>query len=258
MSPIQQTLRSREIPRPTCIRAFTGTRSIKSAVFDASTLTATTISAPLQYQNIWGSFLQTIQAYVLPIGTFLGESPNDATKVSAYTGTGSNANDVQTLTTTGTPTGGTYTLTFNGATTTNIAFNSTSTVLQAALVALPTIGATANVTVTGGAFPGTPLVVTFGGLLGNLPQPLITANSSGLTGGTTPVVTPVHTTPGTFAQHLLGVFDGPDRDFFGNVVGDNEAIPMYFHECVFDISKLPNWFQYGATAKTSLPTCDWY
>jgi hypothetical protein len=254
MSPIQQFLRSREIPRLTCLRAFAGRNSIKSGVFDASTLTATTISAPLQYQNIWGSFLQTLQVYNLPVGTFLGESQNDITKVAAYTGWGANANDVQTVSTSGAPTGGSFTLTFNGQTTSNIPYNATAAQVLTALTALSNIGSAANVATSGGPLP-TGVVVTFQGLLGNSPQSVMTTNSSGLTGGATPTASVAHTTTGTFQQHILGVFDGPDRDFFGNVVGADEVLPMYFHECDFDVSKLQNWLAYGATAKTALTTC---
>jgi hypothetical protein len=257
MSPITQTLRTREVPRDSCIRGFTGTRSIKSVVFDASTLTPTTLTNPLQYTNIWGSFLSSVQVYRVPIGTFLGESQSDTTKVAPYTGWGTNQNDVQTVTISGSPTGGTFTLTFNGQTTANIPYNATSTQVAAAVGALSNVG-TPNVTASGGALPGTGVVVTFQGLLGNQAQNVMTANSSGLTGGSSPTVSVAHTTPGTFAQHILGVFDGPDRDFFGNVVGDDEAIPMYYHECSFDISKLQNWLSYGAIAKTALPTCDFY
>lgn len=258
MSPLTQFLRSREIPRLTCLRGFAGRASIKSAVFDASTLTLTTLSSPLQYQNIYGSFLESVQVYHLPIGTFLGESQADNTKVAAYTGWGTNQDDEQTITITGSPGGGYFTLTFNGQTTGHIPYNAAIDDVADALVALPNIGADANITCTGGALPATPIVVEFTGLLGNQDQTLMTADSSGLTGGTAPTVAVTHSQVGSFQQHILGVFDGPDRDFFANVVGADEAIPMYYHECAFDISKLQNWLAYGATAKTALPTCQWF
>jgi hypothetical protein len=257
MSPLQQFLRTREIPRITCLRGFAGRQSIKSAVFDASTLTLVTLPQPVQYQNIWGDFLESVQVYNLPVGTFLGESENDITKVAAYTGWGSNADDEQTVSITGTPTGGTFTLTFNGQTTAGIAYDASAATVAAAVGALSNVG-TPNIAGTGGALPGTPVVLTFQGLLADAAQTVMTANSAGLTGGTSPTVSVAHTQTGTFAQHILGVFDGPDRDFFYNVVGADEAVPLYWHDCVFDISKLQNWLQYGATAITDLPTCRFY
>ncbi len=70
-------------------------------------------------------------------------------------------NAVQTFTITGTPTTGVSTWLFDGIQF-NIAYNSTAAQLQATLDALTSIGP-GNVVVTGGAFPGTPLVVTFSG-----------------------------------------------------------------------------------------------
>lgn len=97
------------------------------------------------------------------------------------------SNEVQTVDA-GTATGGTFTLSFKGATTTPIAFDATGTVVQAALEALSTIGE-GNVTVTG----TDPWTVTFVGALAETNQPLLTADSTGLTGGT---VTVTETTPG--------------------------------------------------------------
>jgi len=74
-----------------------------------------------------------------------------------------------------TATVGTYTLTFNGATTAPIAWNATAAQVQAALQALPSIGA-GNVSVSGS------YVVAFTGTLGKAPMPLITVDAAGLTG----------------------------------------------------------------------------
>ena len=63
-----------------------------------------------------------------------------------------------------TATGGTFTLTFNAATTTAIAEAATAATVQAALVALASVGAS-NVLVTGSA--GGPFTVTFTGTLAN-------------------------------------------------------------------------------------------
>lgn len=105
------------------------------------------------------------------------------------------ASEVQTITITGTPTGGTFTLTFNGQTTAPIAYNATNTTVDTALEALSTVGA-GNVVVTGGPGPGTPYVVTFSGTLAAQDVPAITATGS-FTGGATPAIAVVTTTPGT-------------------------------------------------------------
>lgn len=94
----------------------------------------------------------------------------------------------QTVTITGTPTGGTFTLTFDGATTAPIAFNATAANVVTALTALANIG-TGGVTATGGALPGTPVVVTFAGPNAKQNVAQMTANAAALTGGTTPAVT---------------------------------------------------------------------
>jgi hypothetical protein len=84
----------------------------------------------------------------------------------------------KTVTINGGPTGGTFTLTVNGQTTSGIAFNATASAVQSALAALSTVGS-GNVAVTGSG----PYDVTLsnGGTL--------TADGSGLTGGTSPSVT---------------------------------------------------------------------
>lgn len=107
---------------------------------------------------------------------------------------GGGTNEVQTVTISGAPTGGTFTLGFNGSTTAAIAYNATGGTVQAALVALPSIG-TGNVQVTGGPGPGTPYVVTFIGTLANTNVGQMTAAAT-LTGGTTPAVTVTTTTEG--------------------------------------------------------------
>lgn len=103
-------------------------------------------------------------------------------------------NDVQTLNETGSPTGGTFTLSIYGDVTTPLGYQATAAQVQAALIALPNIGN--NVTCAGGPLP-TAITVTFNNYLAGQLQQLIIANSSGLTGGTTPAVTVTHTTPGS-------------------------------------------------------------
>jgi hypothetical protein len=107
--------------------------------------------------------------------------------------TGAATAEVQTVTITGTPTGGTFTLTFDGETTADIDFDATNAEVDTALEALPNI-AVGEVTVTGGPGPGAAFTVTFATSVGNVPQ--MTADGSGLTGGTAPDVTVTTTTPG--------------------------------------------------------------
>jgi hypothetical protein len=115
-------------------------------------------------------------------------------------------NEVQTLTMAGTPTGGSTVLVYDGRTTATVAFNSAAAAVQTALEALPNIG-TGGVVATGGPWPGTPIVLTFSGsFTAKRPHPNITSPASGatgnlLTGGATPQVNVVETTPGVNAKH---------------------------------------------------------
>jgi hypothetical protein len=119
----------------------------------------------------------------------------------AETVTPSGTNAVQTVTTTGTPTGGTFTLTFEGRTTATIAFNATAAVVQAALEALPNIG-TGNVLGGGGPLP-TGVTLTFQNALAKRPIAPLTANSAGLTGGTSPTVDDRADDPGRARVHTF-------------------------------------------------------
>ena len=106
--------------------------------------------------------------------------PNTAVVVQAA------HDEVQTVTVTGAPTGGTFTLSFGGQTTTGIASNAAASVVQAALQALSSIGAS-NALVTGAA--GGPYTVQLTGALGQADQAQMTADGSLLTGGSSPGVT---------------------------------------------------------------------
>jgi hypothetical protein len=107
------------------------------------------------------------------------------------------ANDVQTLTIGGSPTGGTFPLTvtnpLTGVTSVlTVNFNSTVAQTQALInKAFPS----GNVTVSGGTLPGATQVFTSTGALASMPVPLMTAATTGLTGGT-PTAAVVHTTTG--------------------------------------------------------------
>ena len=120
------------------------------------------------------------------------------------TPSGTSSNEVQTVTITGTPTGGTFVLDFNGAPTTDIAYNANAAAVQSALQALSTVGA-GNATVTGGPGPGTPYTITFAGSLAAAQVPQIVAVGN-FTGGTTPTITVATTTQGA-AGSLLTITD---------------------------------------------------
>lgn len=191
---------------------------------------------------------------------FSGRDSVDSAVFDSSTLEPGGTDEVQTLTITGTPTGGTFKLAFKGQTTANIAYNANAAAVQAALRALSRIGAS-GVTCSGGALPGTPVVITFGGKLGNQDVDTISVAANNLTGGTTPAVAVAETTKGdslfaglyvlrsgmvlmptadgTKVQEwdgqvtadIVGIFDG-QRELFGP--GDDPVIPVYNHECVFD------------------------
>lgn len=84
------------------------------------------------------------------------------------------------------PTGGSFPLSFSGlgGKIATIAWNSTNAQAKTALVAMDDGFVAADFTVTGGALPGTPLVITYPAELGTL-----TGATTGLTGGTGTTVT---------------------------------------------------------------------
>lgn len=106
------------------------------------------------------------------------------------------ADEVQQVAITGAPTGGTFTLTFSGQITSGIAYNASAANVQSALEALSNI-APGDVTCTGGPLPTTAVSVSFtGGSYAGTDVPQMTADGTGLTGGTSPAVTVTTTTPG--------------------------------------------------------------
>jgi hypothetical protein len=94
-------------------------------------------------------------------------------------------NEDQLVTITGTPTGGTFTLSYGGVPTSALAYNAASAAVQAALVALSTIGS-GNATVSGSA--GGPYSIALVGDLAGQENELLDADGSSLTGGTSPDV----------------------------------------------------------------------
>lgn len=117
-----------------------------------------------------------------PSGLALGKITATG-KYGPYAG---KTNEVQNVTITGVPTGGTFTLTFDGETSAAIAYNATAAAVQAALEAISNIQP-GDVVCSGGALPGSAVVVTFAGRWVGKNVPQMTATGS-LTGGTTPAV----------------------------------------------------------------------
>jgi len=112
--------------------------------------------------------------------------------------------EVQTVTISGTPTEGTFRLSYAGATTTALPYNATAAAVDAALEALPGIGA-GNIGVTGGPVFGTPYRVTFRGALAFTDVAQLTATHAftagtgtlGISTGTETVGIPAQSPPAT-------------------------------------------------------------
>lgn len=104
-------------------------------------------------------------------------------------------NEIQQIVISGTPTGGTFTITYDGQTTGTIAYNASAATVQSALEALSNI-AVGDVVCTGGAFPGTAVLVEFAAALANMDVAQMTVGTNSLTGGTSPTVTISTTQPG--------------------------------------------------------------
>jgi hypothetical protein len=109
--------------------------------------------------------------------------------------------EVQTLTVTGTPTGGNFNISYDGQTTGAIAYNASAANVDTALEALSNIGA-GDVTCAGGPLPGTAVTVTFATALASTNVALMTADSTNLTGGTTPTASIATTTTGYGSQKV--------------------------------------------------------
>lgn len=248
--------RNREIQRKTCLRGFAGRDSIKSCFFAAETLK----------ENKQG---YEAGKFFVPIGSFLTKYVSganaDPTKVKIYEKIGTNANAVQTLTLTGEEIGGTFTLSYGGQTTAAIAAKEpTGTKIVEELVKLSTIATSANIKCTNAAkkLSEEALKFEFVGELGNLPQPLLVVNFSGMTSKESKgKIVATTTTPGTTAEKIMGVYDGPEWDFFGNTELEqnfDEPIPVYFHSCSFNIAYLPEYTKYGLEAEEALKNCTFY
>lgn len=121
------------------------------------------------------------------------------------------ANEVKTITVSGAPTGGSFILSFGGYNTAAIAWNANAAAVQAAFEALASVGA-GNVVAGGGAFPGTPITLTFQGKLAAREMPNVTLYANSLTGGAAPTVASVNTTPGRTIGGVLKAYNDANAD----------------------------------------------
>lgn len=119
----------------------------------------------------------------------------------------------------GDPTGGTFTLTFDGQEASNIAYNASAATVETALEALSNVGS-GNVSVTGGALPGTDIIVEFIGTLAGADQPLLVGDGANLSGGSGPTVTQI--TAGSAGTNTVYTLNLPEEPAAG------EQISLYF------------------------------
>ena len=120
--------------------------------------------------------------------------------VHARIGTAAAA-DVQTLSLNGDPTDGWFTLVFKGQPAA-VRYNASAAQLQAALTALPAIGAN-NAVCTGGPLPAA-VTITFAGALATGPQPLISIGGNSLVGPPDPNASYVNLYFNPVTQNLVG------------------------------------------------------
>lgn len=218
---------------------------------DIKTVSRTVAASTLTSQTIDGFPNQKYlsKGVVLALLT----SGADAGKVGPYQP--ASGADVSTVTITGTPTGGTFTLTLAaegsppdgifsqaGVTTAAIAFNATATAVKNAIELLDGVTVGQDFTVTGGPGPGTPYVITAkaGGAFVEIDTKWSATGS--FTGGASPAVAVVDTTPG---GAVAGATDG--RADPRNIVGINNTFLPYQLEyrdvevaCVYDAAAMAN------------------
>lgn len=133
--------------------------------------------------------------------------PNSRTYIGFIAALSAGTATQQTVSISGTPTGGTFTLTVPSTvnsstpvTTGAIAYNATAANVA---TALNTAFNRSDITATGGALPGSSVVVTFPVALSKVA--LMTANSAGLTGGTTPAASATLTVAGVNNSSSAGL-----------------------------------------------------
>lgn len=129
---------------------------------------------------------------------FLEDGAHGGDNLPAITGAGIGVNEIQTVTVEGAPEGGNFKLSFGGQQTANIKHNATGAEVQTALRALSSI-ADDEISVAGNG----PYVCTFAAGLGGKDVAQITADGSGLTGGTDPDVAVTTGTPGKVGPTIV-------------------------------------------------------
>lgn len=172
-------------------------------------------------------------------GTLVSKTGSTPNQVREYTAAGGVA-EAQTLTITGSPSGGTFKLAYRGDVTADIPRNETAANVAIALNALDTITEDGGVVGSGGAFPGTPVVITFNEVGA---RPSITLNTNAMTGGTTPTLTPSETTAGVDPEAIWGIVDGVEEFIEASKAGSRD-ITVYVTQLVLDCSKIKNFAAY--------------
>ena len=121
-----------------------------------------------------------------------------ASKIDTNATYATGANEVQTLTISGSPTGGTFKLRYRGVTTAALAYNINAAALQTAIQGLSSVGA-GNMLTSGSG----PITITGAAAFAGQLLDLIEVVESALTGGTSPTVTVVKTTPGGLTEYPI-------------------------------------------------------
>jgi len=168
-------------------------------------------------------------------------SGSNPKKVKEFTAAGGVA-EVQTLTVTGTPTGGTFALNYKGSVTAAIAYNASAAAVASALNALDSFTEDGGVVGSGGALPGTAVVLTFNR---KASQPTITVQTNALTGGTSPAAAVAETTAGADEETIYGIIDGTE-EFISNDASGSRDVAVYVGYLVLDCRKIKNFSTYQA------------
>lgn len=198
------------------------------------------------YGLITGFGMEFTRDSVSGSGSAIAQKVTDGSTLTAGT------NEVQTLTASGTVSGGTYTLAFMGEITSALAYNASNATILAALNALPNV-VSGDITLGGGALPGTPVTFTFAQQYASGNVPMIVVDGTLLT-GSTPAYTMTQTTPGA------GLTEVPEEPIAGNMwdfylntsaatLGNTKLTGCY--SCGWEMSEMygPNWV--GNTSNTS-------
>lgn len=152
------------------------------------------------YTGVWGDPTQQVEALYAFFNSWtlgikrggLDFGTSMMARKEAYGLAAPLGNEKQTITITGAPTGGSWSFIFDGKTTALIPWNVASGALQ---TTLDTVYGAGQFVVTGGALPGTPIVIDFRGRYAFFDQPLITF-ANAFTGGTAPAIAAAETIKG--------------------------------------------------------------